>query len=135
MGLTQTMATPVVTATPVPITHDSEEDVSIPIAEPVVEIVVKSEPESPDDWGYMNIGYGMDSRWEVHDMYVTVKRLGLEEWMKNYDTSRDRYSENSNLISDNLENNTHSGASYGGCLWVVSKVLNDEWYLGYTNKK
>ena len=55
--------------------------------------------------------------------------------MKNYDTCKDRYSKNSDLISDNLENNTHSGASFSGCLWVVSKVLNEGWYLGYTNKE
>ena len=135
MGLTQTtstMITPVVTAQPV--LNEAEMDVSIPIVEPAIEIVVKSEPESSDDWGYMNIGYGVDSRWDVHDMYMTVKKLGLEEWIKNYDSRRDRYSKESDLISDNLENNGHSGASYGGCLWAVSKVFNDGWTQGYTNR-
>ena len=132
MGLTQTMVTPVVTGQPV--LNEAEMDVSIPIVEPVIEIVVKSEPESPDDWGYMNIGYGMDSRWDVHDMYMTVKKLGLEEWIKNYDSRRDRYSKESDLISDNLENNGHSGMSYVGCLMMVSKVFNDGWTQGYTNR-
>ena len=128
------MVTPVL-ATPVlatPVLHESEMDVSIPIVEPVIEMVLKSEPQSSDDWGYMNIGYGIDSRWEVHDMYMTVKKLGLEEWIKNYKYFKDRYSNESSQISDNLINNNHSGASYVGCLWIVSKVFNDGWRQGYT---
>ena len=133
MGQTQSIEMPIATARP--ISHVDEVDISIPIAEPVINIVVKSEPLSEDDWGYMNIGYGMDARREVHDMYITVKKLKLEEWMKKYDSSRDRYSENYDLISINLENNNHSGASFSGCMWAVSKVFRDGWYQGYSNRE
>ena len=115
-----------------PISHNEPLDISIPIAEPAIEIVIKSEPDFPNDWGYMNIGYGIDSRYEVHDMYMTVKRLELEEWMKNYNPKRDRNSENSNKISNGLENNNHSGASYSGCMWVTSRVFKEGWKQGYT---
>ena len=114
------------------ILHDEPLDISIPIAEPAIEIV-KSEPDSPDDWGYMNIGYGVDSRHDVHDMYMTVKNLGLEHWMKNYVPQRDRYSENSDKIANGLNNNGHSGASFSGCMWVTSRVFKEGgWKPGYT---
>ena len=124
---------PVVSAEP--ISHDDYLDVSIPIAEPVIDIVIKAEPESPNDWGYMNIGYGIDSRNEVHDMYMTIKRLGLEEWIKNYNTQEGRYHENWNKISDGLNNNNHSGASYSTCMWVTRRIFKEGgWKPGYTNK-
>ena len=114
------------------ISNDEPLDISIPIAEPAIEIIIKSEPESSDDWGYMNIGYGIDSRHDVHDMYMTVKRLDLIDWMKNYNPERDRYSENSDKIANGLNNNGHSGASYSGCLWVTSRVFKEGWSEGYT---
>lgn len=131
MVSTEISEIPVVSAEP--ISHNEPLDISIPIAEPAIEIVIKSEPDSPDDWGYMNIGYGVNSKNDVHDMYTTVKKLGLEEWMKNYNPQSDRYSENSDRISNGLKDNGHSGASYSGCMWVTSRVFKEGgWKPGYT---
>ena len=97
---------------------------------PEVDMHIK-EPRTYEDWVYMDIGYGIDSRSEVHDMYNTVKRLELEDWIKNYDENK-RYSNQVNLISDGLENNNHSGASFSGCLWLTSEVFQNGWYPKYS---
>ena len=88
------------------------------------------EPTCVDDWVSMDIGYGIESRNEVHDMYMTVKRLELEDWIKNYDSSK-RYSNEVSLISKGLKDNCHSGASFGGCLWKTMEVYQNGWYPKY----
>ena len=65
-------------------------------------------------------------------MYTTVKRLELEDWIKNYKGGEQRYSEEVNKISNGLENNNHSGASFGGCLWTTKKVFEKGWYPTYS---
>ena len=92
---------------------------------------VKREPSGPDDWIRMDIGYGIDSRYEVHDMYMTIKRLELEDWIKNTDWCNIRYSKESDMISNGLEDNNHSGASYGGCMWRTKEVFEKGWYPMY----
>ncbi len=102
-------------------------DNSIPIAN-----IYSPEPESPDDWVRMDIGYGWDSRREIHDMYKTIIRLDLVDWIKNYSG---RYSdcEEYNKISKGLENNNHSGFSFSSCLHLVSQVFKEGWYPKYCN--
>ena len=101
------------------------------VEEHIIEMEIK-EPSSPDDWVRMDIGYGIDSRYEVHDMYTTVQRLGLEDWIKNYNGEKDqRYSDEINKISDGLEDNWHSGASFSGCLWRTKEVYQNGWYPKY----
>tara|TARA_Y100001970_G_scaffold76249_1_gene96765 strand:- start:9336 stop:9713 length:378 start_codon:yes stop_codon:yes gene_type:complete len=90
------------------------------------------EPRSPEDWVSMDIGYGIESKYEVHDMYNTVKILKLEEWIKNTKWSDIRRSKESNMISKGLENNNHSGASYGSCLWITKEVFEKGWYPKYS---
>ena len=89
------------------------------------------EPTCADDWVFMDIGYGVDSKREVHDMYMTVKRLGLEDWIKNYDGRYDVCKE-TNLISEGLEDNCHSGYSFIGCLWKTAEVYKNGWYPKYS---
>ena len=79
----------------------------------------------------MDIGYGMEARDEIHDMYMTVKRLKLEDWMKNY-KDHQRYSKNAKEIGEHLENNCHSGASFGRCLWITKEVFQNGWYPKYS---
>lgn len=90
------------------------------------------EPLSPKDWISMDIGYGIESKYEVHDMYMTVKRLELEDWIKNTKWSNIRHSKESDMVSDGLENNNHSGASYSGCLWRTKEVFEKGWYPKYS---
>ena len=92
------------------------------------------EPNSYEDWVFVDIGYGIDSRREVHDMYTTVKRLELEDWIKNTDWCNMRGSSQEHKISDGLENNNHSGASFGGCLWKVKEVFKKGWYPEYSKQ-
>ena len=98
---------------------------------PKIDESILREPRNWEDWVSMDIGYGIDSREEVHDMYKTVKKLNLVEWIKNYDSNK-RYSEEVNLISNCLENNNHSGASFSGCLWKTSEVFQNGWYPKYS---
>ena len=50
---------------------------------------------------------------------------------KNTDWCNVRYSKESDMISNGLKDNNHSGASYGGCLWKTKEVLNKGWYPSY----
>ena len=103
-----------------------------------IEIIIENpeeqdirEPNCPEDWVSMDIGYGVESKYEVHDMYTTVKRLGLEDWIKNYDSSK-RWSKETTLISEGLEDNCHSGFSFIGCLWKTAEVYKNGWYPKYS---
>tara|TARA_Y100000816_G_scaffold174122_1_gene125241 strand:- start:184 stop:465 length:282 start_codon:yes stop_codon:yes gene_type:complete len=87
-----------------------------------------TEPTSYKDWKPVDIGYGINASREAHDMYMTVKRLELEDWIKNYQGG---YCEERDRISKNLENNNHSGASFSGTMYVVKQVFIDGWYPKY----
>mgnify|MGYP001014305137 CR=1 FL=1 len=127
MGLVQSVITNMNNNIPIEIENPEEMDED----KVVVEMEIK-EPRGPDDWVRMDIGYGIDSRYEVHDMYTTVQRLGLEDWIKNYNGEKDqRYSDEINKISDGLEDNNHSGASFSGCLWRTKEVYQNGWYPKY----
>lgn len=89
-----------------------------------------TEPTSHKDWKPVDIGYGIDSRRDVHDMYMTVKRLELEEWLINYKGGRKGLS-HMDEISDGLERNCHSGFSFGATVRVVRNVLTDGWAPKY----
>ena len=89
-----------------------------------------TEPTSYKDWKPVDIGYGLDSRREVHDMYMTVKRLGLKEWFINYKGGR-RGLSHMDEISDGLEINNHSGFSFGATVRVVRQVFVDGWSAKY----
>jgi hypothetical protein len=125
MGLVQSVITNMNNNIPIEIENPEEMD------EDKVVVEIK-EPRGPDDWVRMDIGYGIDSRYEVHDMYTTVQRLGLEDWIKNYNGEEyQRYSDEINKISDGLEDNNHSGASFSGCLWRTKEVYQNGWYPKY----
>jgi hypothetical protein len=79
----------------------------------------------------MDIGYGIDARYELHDMYMTVKRLELEDWIKNTNRSKLNHSKESDMISDGLEDNNHSGFSYSCCLMRTKEVYDNGWYPKY----
>lgn len=96
-------------------------------------IDIKQTPSSYEDWVFMDIGYGIDSRREVHDMYMTVQRLGLTDWIKHYKSSK-RYSKEVSMISNGLDDNNHSGASFGGCLWRTKEVYVNGFYPKYCRK-
>lgn len=110
----------------------SPEQIDIIIENPEEDLIKIREPRSHEDWISMDIGYGFESRNEVHDMYMTVKRLGLEKWIKNTDWCDIRSSKESSMISSGLKNNNHSGASYSGCLWKTKEVFENGWYPKYS---
>lgn len=109
-----------------------EETVEIVIENPEEDENKIREPRGPEDWISMDIGYGCESKYEVHDMYMTVKRLELEEWIKNTDWGNIRNSKESSMISSGLKNNNHSGASYSGCLLRTKQVFENGWYPKYS---
>jgi len=87
-----------------------------------------TEPTSYKDWKPCDIGYGLCSQRSVHDMYMTVKRLELEEWIKSY---RGGESDEVNKISEGLEYNDHSGFSFSACLYFVAQVFIEGWSPKY----
>lgn len=93
-----------------------------------------TEPTSYKDWKSIDIGYGTEANREAHDMYMTVKRLELEEWLINYKGGPSGNSE-MDKISDGLDNNNHSGFSFGQTVKLVKQVLIDGWYPKYKKIK
>lgn len=91
-----------------------------------------TEPTSFKDWIPVDIGYGMNASKEAHDMYMTVKRLELEEWIKSY---KGGYGEEVDKISDGLDDNNHSGFSFGQTLRYVKQVYIEGWYPKYKKKE
>tara|TARA_B100001142_G_C14069404_1_gene552926 strand:- start:48 stop:338 length:291 start_codon:yes stop_codon:yes gene_type:complete len=85
-----------------------------------------AEPSSYKEWKYVDIGYGVNASREAHDMYMTVKRLGLEEWLINYKGGGTDIG-NMDKISDGLENNNHSGFSFSATAKFIRQVLIDKW--------
>jgi len=85
-----------------------------------------TEPSSYKEWKYVDIGYGVNASREAHDMYMTVKRLGLEEWLINYKGGGTDIG-NMDEISNGLECDSHSGFSFSATLRVVKNVLIEGW--------
>ena len=110
----------------------SPEQIDIIIENPEEDLIKIREPRGPEDWVSMDIGYGCESKYEVHDMYMTVKRLELEDWIKNTEWGNIRNSKESSMISSGLKNNNHSGASYSGCLLRTKEVFKNGWYPKYS---
>lgn len=136
MGLMQSMISNTVNSLPIAEVKEigsskNPEDSDIPVAKDITNI---QEPKSLEDWVSMDIGYGIDARYEVHDMYMTVKKLELEDWIKNTNRSDLNYSKESDMISDGLEDNNHSGFSYSCCLIRTKEVYDNGWYPKYSKE-
>lgn len=134
MSLIQSMLSNAVNSLPMADVKESgssknPEDLDMSVAKDTTNI---REPRSHEDWISMDIGYGVESRYEVNDMYNTVKKLELEDWIKNTDWNKLNYSEESNKISDGLKNNNHSGFSYSSCLMKTKEVFQNGWYPKYS---
>ena len=87
-----------------------------------------TEPKDYKDWCNVDIGYGMNASREAHDMYMTVKRLELEEWLKSF---KGGYCDEIDKISEGLEHNNHSGFSFGQMIIYIKHVVIDGWYPKY----
>jgi len=77
-------------------------------------------PQNTNEWRLVKV-YGMDFRSNLLDMAQTTTRLNLWNWFKNESPPKnDGYQfwchENVNKISDGLNNNDHSGATFGYCM-------------------
>ena len=87
-----------------------------------------------DQWKVV-IVYGFDFRRNLKDMADTIDRLQLWEWFKNESPPQGKGymywgHENVQKISDNLENNDHSGATFGfamRCMQAIAKLGFDNW--------
>lgn len=133
MGLMQSIISNTVNSLPIAEVKEigsskNQEDVDVLMAKEITNI---HEPKSLEDWVTMDIGYGIDARYELHDMYMTVKRLELEDWIKNTELSKLNYSKESDMISNGLEDNNHSGFSYSCCLMRTKEVYDNGWYPKY----
>ena len=79
--------------------------------------------------------YGCDFRPSLKDMADTVDRLELWDWFKNESPPEDcGYTywkhENIDKISNGLDNNDHSGATFGyamRCMQAIAKQGFDHW--------
>lgn len=69
---------------------------------------------------------------EIDDMIKTTNRLELWEWFRDEKPPEcDGYMfwdhENVNAISNGLENNNHSGASFGMCMRQIQYIAKNDW--------
>tara|TARA_Y100000816_G_C25902877_1_gene470969 strand:+ start:244 stop:639 length:396 start_codon:yes stop_codon:yes gene_type:complete len=91
-------------------------------------------PSSIEEWPHIKV-YGTDFRPMLQEMADTISRLELWDWFRNEDPpggSGFMYwgHKNVSLISNNLPNNEHSGATFGyamRCMQSIAKNGFDEW--------
>ena len=102
---------------------------------------------TPDyqNWKSVQV-YGCDFRPSLKDMADTVDRLELWDWFKNESPPENRGymywgHENVSKISNGLENNDHSGATFGYCMRqmqaIASKGFNtwkEDWDTAIANE-
>ena len=84
-----------------------------------------TESTSNQNLKQINIGCGTEANQQVHDMYMTVKRLGLGDWFINYKGGPMKFSKFFE-IRDGLENNNHRGFSFGRTVKVVRQLFIGE---------
>tara|TARA_B100001059_G_C17794289_1_gene562087 strand:- start:384 stop:689 length:306 start_codon:yes stop_codon:yes gene_type:complete len=91
-----------------------------------------------NEWPLIKV-YGSDFRHELKDMADTVNRLGLWEWFRNEEPPKDKgymywIHPNINKISAGLEDNQHSGATFGyamRCMQDIAKNGFKNWEKGF----
>ena len=91
-------------------------------------------PRNITSWKYVSV-YGMDFRPCLLDMANTTTKLDLWDWFKNESPPNDTgytYWSHPNIkkISDGLEVNEHSGATFGYCMrqmQFIAKHGFDKW--------
>ena len=91
-------------------------------------------PRNITSWKYVSV-YGMDFRPSLLDMANTITKLDLWNWLKNESPPKDSgYTfwdhPNKKKISDGLESNDHSGATFGYCMrqmQFIAKHGFDKW--------
>ena len=84
------------------------------------------------EWHPFIGGYGFDMNTEIDDMIKTANRLQVWEWLRDEKPPDGKgYTywghENVNAISDGLENNNHSGASFGMCMRQLQFIAENDW--------
>lgn len=87
-----------------------------------------------EEWPYIEV-YGGDFRPSLKDMADTVSRLELWDWFKNESPPDGKgYSwwehPNINKISNGLNNNQHSGATFAYCMRCMQAIAKEgfgEW--------
>ena len=83
-------------------------------------------PKDIVSWRLIEV-YGTDFRPQLLDMAQTISRLGLWDWFKNEEPPENSgymYWGHSNIhkISSGLENNNHSGATFGYCMRQMQSI-------------
>ena len=69
---------------------------------------------------------------EIDDMIKTINRLELWEWIRDQNPPESEGymfwdHENVEAISNGLENNNHSGASFGMCMRQIQYIAKNDW--------
>mgnify|MGYP003685492397 CR=1 FL=1 len=86
-------------------------------------------PNNANKWPLVKV-YGLDFRTNLLDMAKTTTRLKLWNWFKNESPPKNEGyqfwdDENINKISDGLENNNHSGATFGYCMRQIQFIAKN----------
>ena len=84
------------------------------------------------EWHPFIGGYGFNMNPEIDDMIKTTNKLQVWEWFRDESPPKDEgYTFwnhiNVNAISDGLENNNHSGASFGMCMRQMQFIAENSW--------
>jgi len=85
-----------------------------------------------NEWHPFIGGYGFNMNPEIDDMIKTTNKLQAWEWFRDDTPPKDKgYTywnhENVNAISDGLEHNNHSGASFGMCMRQIQFIAGNSW--------
>lgn len=85
-----------------------------------------------EEWHPFIGGYGNNMNSDIDDMIKTVNRLEVWEWFRDEEPPNNKGymywdHKNINAISDGLENNWHSGASFGMCMRQLQFIAKNDW--------
>ena len=86
-------------------------------------------PNDPNEWRLIKV-YGTDFRPDLLDMAQTITRLNLWDWMKTSDPPEMQgymfwQHPNVESISRGLENDRHSGATFGYCMRQMQRIAKE----------
>ena len=101
--------------------HSSSQQEKIQVITPTTEV-----------WNPFIGGYGLNMNQEIDDLIKTTNRLQVWEWFRDEEPPENAGycywgHENVNAISNGLENNNHSGASFGMCMRQIQFIAKNSW--------
>ena len=91
-------------------------------------------PRNIDHWKHFTV-YGTDFRNCMNNMFNVIIKLKLENWLTNFNPGDEGFcfsiNDNINKISEEVNNDGHSGATFACCLRIMEDIFKNKNYRKY----